>query len=52
MLKNKFLIMRNVSNIKETILFKILIQEITLNCTRENDDNSNHQYKNNKFFDN
>ena len=43
--------MRNMFNIRETILFKIIMQEITLNRTRE-DDNSNNQYKDNKFFDN
>ena len=52
MLKNKLFIMKNVFNIKETILFKIIMQEITLSRTRENDDNSNNQSKSNKFFDN
>ena len=28
------------------------MQKITLNCTRESDDNSNNQHKNSKFFDN
>ena len=51
-LKNKFFIMRNVSNIRETILFKTIMQKITLSRTREDDDNSNNQHKNNKFFDN
>ena len=51
MLKNKFFTMRNVSNIKKTILFKIIMQKITLNRTREDDDNHNSQQKNNKFFE-
>ena len=50
-LKNKLLIMKNVFNIKEIILFKIIIQKITLSRTRENDDNHNFQQKNNKFFE-
>ena len=49
MLKNKLLIIRNVPNIKKTILSKIIMQEITLNRTREDDDNHNSQQKNNKF---
>ena len=51
-LKNKFFIMKNIFNIKKIILFKIIIQGITLNRMREDDNNSNNQYKNNKFFDN
>ena len=51
-LKNKLFIMRNVSNIKKVILFKIIMQEIILSRTREDDNNSNNQYKSNKFFDN
>ena len=51
-LKNKLLIMKNVSNTRKTILFKIIMQETTLSRTRESDDNSNNQHKNNKFFDN
>ena len=51
-LKNKLLIMRNVSNTKKIILFKVIMQEITLSRTREDDDNSNNQHKSNKFFDN
>ena len=51
MLKNKLFIMKNVFNIKEIILFKIIMQKITLNRTRENDDNYNFQQKNNKFFE-
>ena len=49
-LKNKLFIMKNVPNIKETILFKIIMQKITLSRTREDDDNHNFQQKNNKFF--
>ena len=51
-LKNKLFIMRNVLNIKEIILFKIVIEKITLSRTREDDDNRNNQYKSNEFFDN
>ena len=51
-LKNKLLIIRNVSNIRKIILFKTIMQEITLSRTREGGDNSNNQHKNNKFFDN
>ena len=40
-LKNKLFIIKNVFNIKKIILFKIIMQKITLNCTRENDDNYN-----------
>ena len=40
-LKNKFLIMRNVFNIKKIILCKIIMQKIMLNRTREDDDNHN-----------
>ena len=41
MLKNKLFIMRDVFNTKKTILFKIIMQNITLSRTRENNDNSN-----------
>ena len=41
MLKNKLFIMKNMFNIKKIILFKIIMQEITLNRTRENDNNHN-----------
>ena len=51
-LKNKLLIMRDVPNIRKTILSKAIMQEITLSRTREDDDNSNNQHKNNKFFSN
>ena len=51
-LKNKFFIIKYVLNTRKTILFKIIMQEITLKRTRENDNNSNNQHENNKFFDN
>ena len=41
MLKNKLFIMKDVPNIKKIILFKIIMQEIILGRTRENDDNHN-----------
>ena len=44
--------MKNILNIKKTILFKIIIEKIILNCTREEGDSNNNQYKSNKFFDN
>ena len=51
-LKNKLFIMRDVSNIRKTILFKTIMQKTTLSRTRESDDNNNNQHKDNKFFDN
>ena len=51
MLKNKLFIMKNVPNIKEIILFKVIMQKIMLGRTRENGDNHNFQQKNNKFFE-
>ena len=51
-LKNKLFMIKNVLNIREVILFKTIMQEITLNRTRESGGNSNNQHKNNKFFDN
>ena len=50
MLKSKLYTMKNVFNIKKIILFKIIMQKITLSRTRENDDNFNFQQKDNKFF--
>ena len=44
--------MKNMLNIKKTILFKTIMQKITSNCTREDDNNSYNQYKNNKCFHN
>ena len=52
MLKNKLLIRKDLFNIREIILFKIIIRETTLNRTRGDGDNSNNQHKSNKFFDN
>ena len=49
MLKNKLFTMKNMLNIKEIILFKVIMQKITLSRTREDDDNHNFQQKNNKF---
>ena len=40
-LKNKLFIKKDVFNIKKIIFFKIIIQKIILNRTRENDNNSN-----------
>ena len=51
-LKNKLFIIKNVSNIKKIILFKIIMQKIILSRMREDDTNNNNQHKNNKFFDN
>ena len=51
-LKNKLFIIKDVLNIKKTILFKIIIQKIILSCTREDDNSNNNQYKNNEFFNN
>ena len=39
-------------NIKEVILFKIIMKEIILSRTCENCKNNNNQYQSNKFFDN
>ena len=44
--------MKDISNTRKIILFKVIIPKITLSCTREDDDNSNNQHKNNKSFDN
>ena len=51
MLKNILFIMKDVFNIKKIILFKIIMQKITLSRTRKDDDNYNFQQKNNKFFE-
>ena len=42
--------MRNVLSIKEIILFKVIMQETTLNRTRDDDDYNYSSSKNNKFF--
>ena len=44
--------MRNMLNIRMIILFKTIMQEITLSRIRKDDNNSNNQHKNNKLFDN
>ena len=49
-LKNKLFIIKDIFNIRKSILFKIIMQKIMLNRTREDDDNHNSQQKNNKFF--
>ena len=49
-LKNKLFIMRNVFNIKKTILFKIIIQETIFNHMRNDDDYNYSQSKSNKLF--
>ena len=50
-LKNKLFIMRNVLSTKETILFKVIMQETTFNRTRDDNDHIHSQLKNNKFFE-
>ena len=50
-LKNKLYTIKNASNIKKTILFKAIIQEITFNCTYNNDNYNYSQLKSNKFFE-
>ena len=40
MLKTKLLTMRNMFNIKEIILFKVIMQETIFNCTRDDDDHN------------
>ena len=52
MLKNQLFIMKDIFNTKKTIFFKIIMQEIKLSRTRENDDDNNNQHKNNEFFNN
>ena len=44
-LKNKLFIMKHVFNIKKTILLKIIMQEIILSHTYEDDGNSNNNIK-------
>ena len=44
--------MKNLFNIEKVILFKIIMQKIILDYTREGDISNNNEYKNNKFFDN
>ena len=44
-------VLKNKLSTKETILFKVIIQQITFNCTRDNDDYNYFQLKSNKFFE-
>ena len=41
--------MKNVLSTKEIILFKVIMQETTLNRTRNDDEHNHFQLKNNKF---
>ena len=50
-LKNKLFIMRDVLSTKKIILFKVIMQETTLNRTRDDDDYNHSSSKNNKFFE-
>ena len=43
--------MKDVLNTKETILFKVIMQETILNCTRDDDDYNHFQSKSKKFFE-
>ena len=51
-LRNELFIIKNVSNIKKVILFKIIIQKLIVNRTREENVSNNNSHKNNKFFNN
>ena len=50
-LKNKLFIIKNVFSTKETILFKVIMQKTTFNCTRDNDEHNHSSLKSNKFFE-
>ena len=50
-LKNKLLTIKNVLSIKEIILFKTIMQETTLNRTRDDDEHNHSSSKSNKFFE-
>ena len=50
-LKNKLLTMRNMFSTKKIILFKTIMQETTLNRTRDDDDHNHSSSKNNKSFE-
>ena len=50
-LKNKLLIMRDVLSTKKIILFKVIMQETTLNRTRDDDEYNHSSLKSNKFFE-
>ena len=43
--------MKDVLSIKETILFKVIIQKTIFNRTRDDDDYNYFQLKSNKFFE-
>ena len=43
--------MKNMFSIKEIILFKVIMQEITLNRTRDDDEYNYSLLNNNKFFE-
>ena len=50
-LKNKLFIMRDVLSTKKIILFKVIMQETTLNRTRDDDEHNHSSLKSNKFFE-
>ena len=50
-LKNKLLIMKDVLSTKKIILFKVIMQETTLNRTRDDDDHNHSSSKSNKSFE-
>ena len=50
-LKTKLFIMKNVLSIRKTILFKAIMQETTLNRTRDDNEHNHSSSKNNKFFE-
>ena len=50
-LKNKLFIMRDVLSTKKIILFKVIMQETTLNRTRDDDEHNHSSSKSNKFFE-
>ena len=49
-LKNKLFIMKNVFSIRKTILFKVIMQEITFSRTRDDNEHNHFSSKSNKFF--
>ena len=51
MLKNKLFIIRNVLSTKKIILFKVIMQKITLSRTRDDDEYNHSSLKSNKFFE-
>ena len=50
-LRNKLLIIKNVFNLKEIILFKAIRQEIIFNRTRDDNNYNYSQSKSNKVFE-